>query len=71
MDETMPRKPRFYLPEIPVHLLISSNIGQNISLFMQFIGPHYVPYLNLKRGGSREAIFLQRELLKVLLTAVE
>ena len=98
----MRRKPRFYLPEIPVHLvqrghsrdpvffetedyttyaywlkeashkygvdvhafvfmtnhvhlLVSSNIGQNISLFMQFIGRHYVPYLNQKYGKSGSA----------------
>lgn len=98
----MPRKPRFYLPEIPVHLvqrghsrepvffetedyttyaywlkessekydidvhafvlmtnhvhlLVSSNIGQNISLFMQFVGRHYVPYLNKKYGKSGSA----------------
>ncbi|MCG7947192.1 MAG: transposase [Candidatus Thiodiazotropha taylori] len=95
----MPRKPRFYLPGVPVHivqrghsrdpvffetqdyatyahwvrvgsekyniavhafvlmtnhihLLITPTQAQNISLFMQFIGRHYVPYVNHKYGQS-------------------
>ena len=95
----MPREPRFYLPNVPVHLvqrghsrepvffeaqdyatyahwvkesskkydvsvhafilmtnhvhlLVTSTGIQNISLFMQFIGRRYVPYLNHKYGRS-------------------
>ena len=97
----MPRKPRFYLPSVPVHLvqrghcknpiffdqkdyvtylhwlkeasikyeiavhafvlmtnhvhlLVTPNQGPEVSLFMQFIGRRYVPYINHKyeRSGS-------------------
>ena len=98
-DEIMPRKPRFYLPEVPVHivhrghsrepvffedqdyatyafwlkkaaekyqvsvhafvlmtnhvhLLVTPTVGTDISLFMQFIGRRYVPYVNHKYGKS-------------------
>jgi putative transposase len=95
----MPRKPRFYLPGVPVHivqrghsrspvffetqdyvtyahwvregsekyniavhafvlmknhihLLITPPKAQNVSLFMQFVGRRYVPYMNHKYGKS-------------------
>ena len=95
----MPRKPRFYLPGVPVHLvqrghcrdpiffdrqdyvtylhwvkvsstkydiaihafvlmtnhvhiLVTPKNGPEISLFMQFIGRRYVPYINHKYGRS-------------------
>jgi REP-associated tyrosine transposase len=95
----MPRKPRFYLPEVPVHivhrghsrsavffedqdystyvywlkkasekyslsvhafvlmtnhvhLLITPKIGEVLSLFMQYVGRRYVPYINHKYGRS-------------------
>ncbi len=95
----MPRKPRFYLPDVPVHivqrghsrspvffeaqdyatyaywlkqgcqkypvaihafvlmtnhvhLLATPTEGQNISQLMQFVGRHYVPYINHKYGKS-------------------
>lgn len=95
----MPRKPRFFLPNIPVHivqrghsrgpvffesqdyatyahwlkegskkydiavhafvlmtnhihLLITQTKAKNVSLFMQFIGRNYVPYINYKYGKS-------------------
>ena len=95
----MPRKPRFYLPHVPVHLvqrghcrapiffdlqdyvtylhwvkassekydvaihafvLMTNHVhilatpkeGPEVSLFMQFIGRHYVPYINRKYDRS-------------------
>ena len=95
----MPRKPRFYLPGVPVHIvhrgqsrdpvffesqdyatyaywvgeaakrydvrvhafvlmtnhihfLVTPSGAKNISLFMQFIGRRYVPYINHKYGRS-------------------
>ncbi|MBN1006961.1 transposase [Amphritea pacifica] len=95
----MPRKPRFYLPEVPVHivqrghsrdpvffenqdyatyaywhkesskkyfvsihafvmmtnhihLLVTPSEAESISLFMQFIGRRFVPYINHKYGRS-------------------
>ena len=95
----MPRKPRFYLPHIPVHivhrghsrspvffedqdyvtylywlgeaskkydmaihayvlmtnhihLLVTPKEGRNVSLFMQYLGRRYVPYINHKYGTS-------------------
>jgi putative transposase len=98
-DEIMPRKPRFYLPGVPVHivhrghsrsavffedqdystyaywlrkaaekyklsvhafvlmtnhvhLLVTAQLGKDVSLFMQYIGRRYVPYMNYKYGKS-------------------
>ena len=95
----MPRKPRFYLPSVPVHLvqrghcrdpiffdrqdyvtylhwvlvsskkyniavhsfvlmtnhvhfLVTPRVGVDVSLFMQYIGRRYVPYINHKYGRS-------------------
>ncbi|MFD2231218.1 transposase [Alkalimarinus sediminis] len=95
----MPRKPRFYLPNVPVHivhrghsrsavffedqdystylywlkkaaekyslsihafvlmtnhvhLLVTPKLGEDVSLFMQYIGRRYVPYINHKYGKS-------------------
>jgi len=95
----MPRKPRFYLSGVPVHivhrghsrspvffedqdystylywlrkaaekydlsihafvlmtnhthLLVTPTLGENVSLFMQYIGRRYVPYINHKYGKS-------------------
>lgn len=95
----MPRKPRFYLPGVPVHLvqrghsrspvffeaqdyatyahwvkessekydvsvhafvlmtnhvhlLVTPTLSNNVSLFMQFIGRRYVPYINHKYGKT-------------------
>jgi putative transposase len=95
----MPRKPRFYLPGVPVHivqrghsrepvffedqdyatyahwlkeagekyqifihafvlmtnhihLLLTASESKNISLFMQYVGRRYVPYINHKYGKS-------------------
>ena len=95
----MPRKPRFYLPGVPVHLvqrghcrdpiffdrqdyvtylywvkqssrkyniaihsfvlmtnhvhfLVTPSVGSDVSLFMQYIGRRYVPYINHKYGRS-------------------
>ena len=95
----MPRKPRFYLPYVPihivqrghsrepvffedqdyatyahwlkkgsekyrvaihafvlmtnhVHLLVTPEKGRDVSLFMQYVGRRYVPYINYKYGKS-------------------
>jgi len=95
----MPRKPRFFLPNVPVHivqrghsrspvffedqdystyafwlkkaaekyclsihafvlmtnhihLLVTPKIGGNVSVFMQYLGRRYVPYINHKYGKS-------------------
>ena len=42
----------FVLMTNHVHILISPQKGADVSLFMQFIGRRYVPYINQKYGTS-------------------
>ena len=35
-----------------VHLLLTLELGEVVSLFMQYIGCHYVPYINHKYSRS-------------------
>ena len=42
----------FVLMTNHVHLLVTPKVAENISLFMQFIGRRYVPYINHKYGKS-------------------
>ena len=42
----------FVLMTNHVHLLVTPQKGSEISLFMQYVGRHYVPYINDKYGKS-------------------
>lgn len=35
-----------------VHILLTSEKAENVSCFMQYVGRHYVPYINYKYGRS-------------------
>ncbi|WP_373509028.1 transposase [Thiocapsa sp.] len=63
----MPRKPRFFLPGVPAHVverdvlmtnrvhpLMTSDDADGVSRTMQYLGRRYVPYINdtYQRSGT-------------------